>query len=336
MRLTSQRRIESRTLARASGAAQAALALGFLAFALANVNLSVNGLFLGGVLALGATGITLIYGLLRFANLAQGDMMTLGAYAAFFLLTSVLPERAGLGPFTFGFPLLIAIPAGMAAAAGLAAGLELLVFRRLRARKANIVTLSIASLGAAIAVRGFIQMIWDTQVRYFPNESRAHYSLPGDVSVAPNHLFVGAAALALAAALHLLLTRSKYGKAMRATSDNPDLARASGIDTDRVLLWAWMIAGALAGAAGILLVVFNATSQVTPSLGFQMLVPLFAAVIVGGIGNPYGAFAGALLIGVSMEASTAFVPPTYKPAIAFAVMVAVLLFRPRGLFGSRD
>ena len=336
MQLTSKLRIESQTLARAAWAAQVALALAFLAFAAANVNLSINGLFHGSVLALGAIGITLIYGLLRFANIAQGDMMTLGAYAAFFLLTSVLPESAGLGPFTFGFPLLIAIPVSMAAAAVLAVGMELLVFRRLRRRRASIVTMAIASLGVAIAIRGFVQMVWDTQVRYFPNESRAHYSLPGDVHIAPNHLFVGGAALLLAVALHLLLTRTKHGKAMRATSDNPDLARASGIDTNRVLIWTWGIAGALAGAAGTLLVVFNATSQIKPSLGFQMLVPLFAAVIVGGIGNPYGAFAGALLIGVSMEASTAFVPPTYKPAVAFGVMVVVLLFRPRGLFGSRD
>lgn len=336
MQLTSKRRIESRTLARAALAAQAALALAFIAFAAANVNLSVNGLFHGSVLALGAVGITLIYGVLRFANIAQGDMMTFGAYIVFFLLTSALPESAGFGPFTFGFPLLIAIPVGMAAAAFLAVGMELLVFRKLRRRASNVVTMAIASLGVAIAVRGFVQMIWGTEVRYFPNESRAHYALAGDVSIAPNHLFVGGASLLLAVALHLLLTRTKQGKAMRAASDNADLARASGIDVNRTLLWTWAIAGSLAGAAGTLLVVFNATSQIKPSLGFQMLVPLFAAVIVGGIGNPYGAFVGALLIGVSMEASTAFVPPTYKPAVAFAVMVAVLLFRPRGLFGSRD
>ena len=321
---------------RLSRAAQLVVAIAFGAAAASQIDLAVNGMFLGSVLALGAIGITLIYGVLRFANIAQGDMMTFGAYLAFFLLVSVLPEHAGLGPFTFGFPLLLAIPISMAGVAALAVGMEILVFRRLRLRRANLVTIEIASLGLAIAVRGVVQMIWDTPVRYYPHEGREHFSLPADISIAPNHLFVAGAALLLAIGLHLLLTRTKSGKAMRATSDNPDLARASGIDTDRVLLWTWAIGGLLAGAAGVLLVIFNATSQLKPTIGFQLLVPLFAAVVVGGIGNPYGAFLGAMLVGVSMEVSTAWALPTYKPAIAFLVMVLVLLFRPHGLLGARD
>lgn len=329
------RTMNSPLVARASRIAQAVLAIVFVVLALSEIGLAVNGIFLGSLLALGAVGITLVFGVMRFANIAHGDMMTMGAYVAFFLLVSVLPEHTGLGPFTFGFPLLIAIPISMAAVAALAVGMDILVFRRLRLRRANIVTVEIASLGLAIAIRGLVQMIWDTPVRYFPNEGRSHFSLPADISIAPNHLFVSGAALVLAIALHLLLTRTKQGKAMRATSDNPDLARASGINTDRVLLWTWGIAGALAGAAGVLLVVFNATSQLKPTMGFQLLVPLFAAVVVGGIGNPYGAFLGAMLIGISMEVSTAWALPTYKPAIAFTFMVVVLLFRPRGLLGSK-
>ncbi len=329
------RTMSSPAVARVSRAAQAALAILFFVLALSQVGLAVNGIFLGSILALGAVGITLVFGVMRFANIAHGDMMTMGAYVTFFLLVSVLPEHTGLGPFTFGFPLLIALPVSMAAVAALAVGMDVLVFRKLRLRRANIVTIEIASLGVAIAIRGFVQMVWGTPVRYFPNEGRAHLSLPADISIAPNHLFVGGAALVLAVALHLLLTRTKQGKAMRATSDNPDLARASGINADRVLLWTWGIAGALAGAAGVLLVIFNATSQLKPTMGFQLLVPLFAAVVVGGIGNPYGAFLGAMLIGISMEVSTAWALPTYKPAIAFTVMVVVLLFRPRGILGSK-
>ena len=333
--LFTARTMSSPLVAQASRIAQAVLAIVFVVLALSEIGLAMNGIFLGSVLALGAVGITLVFGVMRFANIAHGDMMTMGAYVTFFLLVSILPEHTGLGPFTFGFPLLIAIPVSMAAVAALAVGMDVLVFRRLRLRRANIVTVEIASLGLAIAIRGLIQMIWDTPVRYFPNEGRSHFSLPADISIAPNHLFVSSAALILAIALHLLLTRTKQGKAMRATSDNPDLARVSGINTDRVLLWTWGIAGALAGAAGVLLVVFNATSQLKPTIGFQLLVPLFAAVVVGGIGNPYGAFLGAMLIGISMEVSTAWALPTYKPAIAFTFMVVVLLFRPRGLLGSK-
>lgn len=318
-------------------AAQALLALVFVTAALSEIGLAISGLLLGSLLALGAIGITLIFGVMRFANIAHGDMMTLTAYVGFFLLVSVLPQYAGFGPFTFGAPLFAVIPVCMAAGAGLAVGMEVLIFRRLRQRGASIVTIEIASLGLAIAIRGAVQMVWGTDVRFYPKEPRAHIALPGDISIAPNHLFVGAAALVFVIALHLLLTRTKQGKAMRATSDNADLARASGIDTDRVLLWTWAVAGALAGAAGVLMVVFIATTQVTPNSGFQMLLPLFAAVIVGGIGNPYGAFVGALLIGVSMEVSTAWgLTATYKPAIAFTIMLLTLLIRPRGILGSKD
>ncbi len=336
MLATVLRALASPAARRLSRALQLLVAVAFGAAAASQIDLTVNGIFLGSVLALGAIGITLIYGVLRFANIAQGDMMTFGAYLAFFLLVSVLPEQAGLGPFTFGLPLLLAIPIAMAGVAALALGMEILVFRRLRRRRANIVTIEIASLGLAIGIRGVVQMVWDTPVRYYPHESRDHISLPAGISIAPNHLFVAGAALALAIGLHLLLTRTKSGKAMRATADNPDLARASGIATDRVLLWTWAIGGLLAGAAGVLLVIFNATSQLKPTIGFQLLVPLFACVVVGGIGNPYGAFLGAMLIGVSMEVSTAWALPTYKPAIAFLVMVLVLLFRPHGLLGTKD
>ena len=331
-----RRRLRRRTLTRLSRAVQFALAATLAALALSEIGLAVNGLLLGSVIALGAVGITLTFGLLRFANIAQGDMMTFGSYVALFLLTSVLPERAGFGPFTFGFPLLLAIPVSMAAAAMVAIGLDVVVYRRLRRRGSSPITMAIASLGAAIAIRGFVQMVWGTDIQHYPNELRQHIALPGGISIAPNHLFVAGAALVLVVALHILLTRTKGGKAMRATADNPELARVSGINTDYVILWMWAIGGSLAGAAGVLLVAFNATAQTKPAIGFEMLVPMFAAVIVGGIGNPYGAFLGAMLIALSMEVSTAWVLPTYKPAVAFTIMLVALLFRPRGILGERD
>ena len=331
-----RRRLRRRTLTRLSRAVQFALAATLAALALSEIGLAVNGLLLGSVIALGAVGITLTFGLLRFANIAQGDMMTFGSYVALFLLTSVLPEHTGFGPFTFGFPLLFAIPVSMAAAAMVAIGLDVVVYRRLRRRGSSPITMAIASLGAAIAIRGFVQMVWGTDIQHYPNELRQHIALPGGISIAPNHLFVAGAALVLVVALHILLTRTKGGKAMRATADNPELARVSGINTDHVILWMWAIGGSLAGAAGVLLVAFNATAQTKPAIGFEMLVPMFAAVIVGGIGNPYGAFLGAMLIALSMEVSTAWVLPTYKPAVAFAIMLVTLLFRPRGILGERD
>lgn len=306
-----------------------------LGVAISQPGLAVNGIFLGGLAALGSTGLTLVYGILKFANVAHGDFMTFAAYTAFFLLTDLFPEEAGLGPFTFGYPLFFAIPISMAVVAGIAVLLDIGIYERLRRRRSNLVTMSIASLGVAIALRGIVQMVWGAQVEHYPNVSKKAYDLPFDITIAPNHIFIGGLALFLAAALHLFLTRTRMGKAMRATSDNMDLARISGIDTRRVIWWTWGISGALAGAAGVLLVIFNATSQLKPVMGFDFLIPLFAAVILGGIGNPYGAFVGAMIIGVASEVSTHWLEPTYKPAIAFLIMILVLLVRPRGILGSK-
>jgi len=144
----------------------------------------------------------------------------------------------------------------------------------------------------------------------------------------------------LIALVYLVLYRTKLGKAMRATSDNADLARVSGIDTDRITMWTWWISGALVAIAGVLLAV---QSQLTPDMGFSLLIPLFAATILGGIGSPHGALIGAMVVGISQEASTGldlpFPPgwgPGYKPAVAFFVLIVMLILRPQGLFGSKS
>lgn len=311
------------------------LLAGLLALAISQPSLAVNGIFLGSIVALGAIGLSLVYGILKLANVAHGDYMTVGAYLTFFLLSSVFPQKSGLGPFTFGWPLLAAIPLSMAAVAALAVTLDTGIYRRLRRRGTSPVTMAITSLGVAIAIQGVVQMVWGTSVQHYPNISRKAYSLPFDINIAPNHIFISGSALALTLAVHLFLTRSRTGKAMRATADNAELARVTGINTQRVLWWTWALSGALAGAAGVLLVIFNATSQLTPVLGFNLLIPLFAAVVLGGIGNPYGAFLGALVVGVSSEVSTHWLEPSYKPAIGFLVLIIVLLVRPRGILGGK-
>ena len=288
------------------------------------------------IIALGAIGLTLIFGILKFANVAHGDYMMMGAYVTFFIVESVLEplglEGAGLGPFTFGYPLLIALPIGTAIVAGGAVLLDIGIYRRLRSRGVNVVTLSMASLGVAIALRGLAQILWTTDAQAFPRESRQVFRLPMDVRVPPDSLFIGIAAVTLVAALYVVLTHTKMGKAMRATADNPDLARVTGINTQQVIWWTWAIGGGMAAIAGILLSVSQA--HMLPITGWKFLIPLFAAVILGGIGNPYGALVGAFVIGVTTEVSTQWINPSYKPAVAFAIMIAMLLARPRGLFGG--
>jgi branched-chain amino acid transport system permease protein/neutral amino acid transport system permease protein len=311
-----------------------AIIIGFLPFV--KMGLVVNGVLLGAIIALGAIGLTLIYGILNFANIAHGDYMTMGAYAALFIVGSILPrlglESSGFGPFTFGYPLLIALPVGVAAVAVLAVAVDVAVYRRLRNRGVNAVVLSMASLGVAIAMRGLVQVIWSGDTQSYPRESKPVYHLPMDVRIPPDAIFVAIIAIILVVAVYLILNRTKMGKAMRATADNPDLALVSGIDTRRVIWWTWAIGAVLAATAGILLAVFQA--QLLPSMGWRFLIPLFAAVILGGIGNPYGALVGAFLIGVTSEVSTQWINPSYKPAVAFAIMIGMLLVRPRGIFGG--
>lgn len=300
------------------------------------MSLVVNGFFLGSVIALGAIGLTLVYGILNLGNFAHGDYMALGAYVTFFLVHSLLPaigiEGAGLGPFTFGYPVLIALPVAAATVALGAIALDVLIYRKLRDRGASAALLMMASLGVAIAIRGLVQLIWTGDTQHYPRESRQVFHLPMDVRIPPDSLFIAIVAVVLVLGVYVLLTYTRMGKAMRATSDNPTLALVTGINTKHVIWWTWGLGGALAAVAGVLLAVLQA--QLLPIMGWKFLIPLFSAAILGGVGNPYGALIGALAIGVSMEVSTQWVNPSYKPAVAFAIMIAMLLARPRGLFGG--
>ena len=317
-----------------------AIAVGLLPFV--KMGLVVNGVFLGAIIALGAIGLTLIYGILNFANIAHGDYMTMGAYITLFLIGNALAsigiEGEGLGPFTFGYPLLIALPIAVAAVAAGAIALDVLVYRRLRNRGVNAVTLAMTSLGVAIALRGLVHLLWGGGIQSYPRESRQVYHLEFnspldlDMRIAPDAIFIAIVAVILVVAVYYILNRTRMGKAMRATADNPDLALVSGIDTRRVVWWTWGIGAALAATAGVLLAVQQA--QLIPFMGWKFLLPMFAALILGSIGNPYGALVGAFIIGVTSEVSTQWINPSYKPAVAFAIMIAVLLIRPRGIFGG--
>jgi len=312
------------------------LLLGF--FSVIKLELVINGLFLGAIIALGAIGLSMVYGILNFAHIAHGDFMTLGAYITLFLLGSFFPaiglESTALGPFTFGYPLFIALPLTMLALAAVAIGMDIGVYRRLRHRGVNKVVLAMTSLGVAIALRGIVQVIWGGGTEQYPRLSKPFYQLPFGVRIPPDNLFIGVMVLVLVVALYLFLSRTKMGKAMRATSDNMELARVSGINTERVIWWTWAISAVLVATAGILLAIFQA--QLIPIMGWRFLIAMFAAVILGGIGNPYGALVGALIIGMTSEVSTQWLNPAYKTAIAFFIMILTLLLRPRGIFGVKE
>jgi branched-chain amino acid transport system permease protein/neutral amino acid transport system permease protein len=321
-----------------------------------------TGVITGAVFALGAIGITLIYGVLKFGHFAHGDSMMLSAYLAFFFLTGViagesqsdnvsgLPANLGDLPgatdkiweFSFGYGLLLAMLVAAVFTALLLILLDRGVYGPLRRRHSGIVTFSIASLGLSLIIRSVMLIFWGGDPRFYSSGLRNATDLPLDIRILYDQIFIIIVAVVLMAAIYVLLYRTKLGKAMRAMADNADLARVSGIDTDRVVVWTWAVSGALVAVAGVML---GLQAQLKPELGFIIMIPLFAAAILGGIGSPHGALVGGLLIGIFQEVAVTldlefirdgFPPPGYKFSIAAIVLVAILFIRPQGLFGAKQ
>jgi branched-chain amino acid transport system permease protein len=279
-------------------------------------NLLINGAVEGLLISLPALALTLVMGIARFPNAASGDYMTVSAYA-------------GVGVQALGGTSILLAGLG-AIATGIAVSLVfyLWVFRALRAR-APVASL-VASIGVAFFVRSMLTL--------FVGHDQLTFNVPlmrawnfGGIRLLPTDLYVAGVALTAVALLFALLHLTPIGRQMRAIADNPDLARACGIRSGRVLLALWAVAGVLCALGGMM---FGVKAVVMPELGWELLIPAFAAMILGGIGSPAGAVVGGVLLGIASELSVPFVGPSYKIAVAFALLLLVLLLRPRGLFGK--
>jgi branched-chain amino acid transport system permease protein/neutral amino acid transport system permease protein len=245
--------------------------------------------------------------------------MTLGAYFAF-----LFKVQLGL-PFWLAFVLAAALTAGTAVL------LNFILYRHLKKRDSVIVMIS--SVGAALIIRNFVLLVWGPQNKFYEKAIQMPLIIgDGLLRIKENQIIILVLALSLVIAVHLFLSKTKLGKAMRAMSDNIDLAQITGINTERVIIWTWAMSGILTAAAGILLA-FD--THLTPVMGWNLLLPLFAAVILGGIGSPYGAMFGGLVIGISQEMSTLIISAAYKPAVAFTIMILMLIIRPSGLMGKK-
>jgi branched-chain amino acid transport system permease protein len=293
----------------------------------------VDGVMNGAMIGLGAIGLTLSYAILRFANFAQGEFLTIGAYLALMVAAGLGSLLGGdsFGDLTFGWSLLLALPVAMIVTGVLAVALDALVFARLRRHGTQIV-LVIGSFGASLALRSLLEFGFGDQPRYFSTDIAMTVELLPGLRATEDQLVVLATAAALMLAMHLLMTRSPIGRAMRAVSENADLARISGIDVTRVIRVVWLLGGGLAAASGVFL---GEVVQLRPYMGFDLLLPLFAAAILGGIGSVPGAMAGGLVIGLAEALAVPLVGAQYRAAVAFLVLLAALLLRPRGLFGGR-
>ena len=315
-----------------------------MGLALDLAQLALIGLSVGSVISLGSVGLSLAYGVMKFPNIAHGYLLTLAMFIAFFFVVTLGLGTERLGNLSFGwsfvaFMLLAAVITGL-----IAMLLEIILFRVLRKRGFQPISALIASIGAAIVLRGVVYFIWGPSRQNYFNEIVPALRLPWDLRLHANSLFIFGVTIAVAIGLYILLYRTKMGKAMRATAENDDLAEVAGINTTRVRLTTWFIAGFLAGLAGVL---YAVQAQLFYNVGFTFLLPIIAAAILGGIGNPWGALVGGLVIGVSQEVGVELlrlgldsvginlVPSGYKPAIPFVIMIIVLLIKPTGLFGNK-
>jgi branched-chain amino acid transport system permease protein len=300
-----------------------------------NLQFLVDGILTGAMIGLGAIGVTLTYSILRFSNFAHGELISWGAYVA--LLTSgAIGSLVGgsgepIGPFSFGWNLVVAGIVAMILTGLLALALDLVLFRFLR-HKANAITVVMASFGASMALRSLLEFLFTSSPAYFNRELQIAMRLGFGIRITPDQIAMVAMTGVLVIALHMLLTRTQTGRSMRAVSENPALSLVVGIDVDRVVRLTWVIGGALACASGVMV---GLLVQVRPYMGFDLLLPLFAAAILGGIGSVPGAIAGGLIIGIAEAAAVPLIGAEWRAAVAFLILLAVLLIRPAGLFGRR-
>ena len=277
-----------------------------------------NGIVTGGILALPAVAFSLLWRLLRFPNFAVSTYLTVGAYAALVL-------NAGAHA-----PLPLAWVGALAATGGVALAVDRFAFRPMRDRRPF--SLAIASIGVAFVLENVVRFVWGNDFRAYDVPVARAASVAG-LRVGREQLAILGAAVVLMGLSQAFLRRTRLGVAMRATADNPLLAAVKGVPTDRVIAVATFGGGALAGGAGVFL---GLDASIDPLMGGGLIISVFAATILGGIGSAPGALAGAMIVGIVEEAGTLVVPPTYKTAIGFVIILAVLLVRPTGLAGSRS
>ena len=282
------------------------------------LQLIVNGIVLGSIIALAAIGLTMVYGVLNFANFSHADFMTFGAYIAFVLNVAL------------GLNIILSFFIAVAIAGALGVLLDFLVWKPMRRKNADLVSLIIISIGLSLIVRNAIIFIWGGSTRNFDLPVQRGIEMLG-VTITHNQLIGVGTAILFMVMVHFFLKNTKLGKAMRAISDDINLARISGIDSDKVIMWMWFIGIGLAGAAGIL---YGLETTIRPNMGWFLILPMFAAVILGGIGNPYGAMVGGMVIGLSQELSMLILPSEYKMGVSLGIMILVLLIKPEGLFGG--
>ncbi|MEZ5175358.1 MAG: branched-chain amino acid ABC transporter permease [Acidimicrobiia bacterium] len=282
------------------------------------------GLKLGAVIALSAVGLSLIYAVTRLVNFAHGEMVTIGAVLAYFFSTSVA------GP---GWSLVVAGLVAVLLGAGFGLVQDRGMWRPLRKRRMGVVSMMVVSIGLSFALRYLILVIFGGTRRFYDEfTGQSPIDILG-IPVVPKNLATIVVGVVVLGLVGLFLQKTRTGTALRAVSDNPDLSESSGIDVDRVVTLTWTMAGGLAALGGVF---FGLTEAVQWDMGFRLLLLIFAAVVLGGLGTAYGAMLGAFVVGIAVEMSTLFFPSELKAAVGLIILIIMLLIKPQGLLGTRE
>jgi branched-chain amino acid transport system permease protein len=291
-----------------------------------------DGILTGAIIALGAIGVSLGLQILRFANFSHAELLTWGAYLAL-SFTAFAGAGTSIGPLSFGWQLLAAVLLAGIGTGIVALIVDRLVYERLRAGHANTLTMVFASFGVALVLRNLVLLLWGPNAHYYTTELQIAVEVLPNIRMLPDQIFILFLAFVLVLALHLFLRFSRLGMAMRAMAESPALARICGIEVDNVIRLTWIASGALAAAAGVFA---GLTVQLRPEMGFNLLLSLFTAAILGGAGSLIGGVVGGLAVGLAENLSVLVIPAGYKQAMPFLLLLLVLVFRPQGLFGSPE
>lgn len=285
------------------------------------IQLLADGVMLGILIALGALGLNLVFGTTGLTNFAHGELITLGAFVA------LLFNSAGLH-------IIIAAPLSVIVCAIVFGwGQNKILWKPLRKRKTGLIAAMIVSIGLAIVLRYSVSLVFGSAPRTYAQYAGQEGINIGSFATTPKQLVLAAFAVVILAATIVWVQRSRIGKATRAVSDNPALASATGIDVERVISVVWIVAAGLAAYAGVYL---GLTQNSIWNMGQRILLVLFAAVILGGLGTVYGALVGALVVGIFIQVTTLVIPPEMKTVGALFLMILILLVRPQGLLGRRE
>ena len=289
----------------------------------------IDGLVNGSIIALGAVGLSITYNVLRFANFAQGEVLAVGAYISLALVSLMGVGIGRLGPISLGWPLLGSMVFSMLVTCLLVLGVDWVLFRILRQKQASRITFIIAAFGVSMMVRNVITLIAGGDQLFYSFYIPKAIKIMEGVKI----LLILFITLISVISLHVFLNRSTMGKKMRAVAENPALAMVSGINVERVFKWSWILGASLAAVAGTL---HAHITQLDPEMGFELILPMFAALVVGGVTSVYGAVLGGLLIGLSESFAVAGGGAAYRGAISFMILILVLVFRPQGILGEKE